>query len=106
MHVVFVEPNFPPNQRNFPRALHAVGAKVTGIGERPVEYLDQEMKHWLHAYEQVPTVVHEGSLLETVRKIQKREWVDRLETTVEARSLPSTVNRRLTGSDMSLASLA
>ena len=30
MHVLFVEPNFPKNQREFVRALHHVGAQVTG----------------------------------------------------------------------------
>ncbi len=34
MNVLFVEPAFPTNQREFVRALHAVGARVTGIGER------------------------------------------------------------------------
>jgi len=34
MHVVFVEPAFPRNQREFVRALRAAGAHVTGIGER------------------------------------------------------------------------
>ena len=33
MHVVFIEPRFPANQRHFVRALHAVGATVTAIGE-------------------------------------------------------------------------
>ena len=88
MHVLFVEPKFPFNQRQFVRGLHAVGARVTGIGEAPVEALDGELKGWLHAYEQVPSVVHEGAMLETVRRIQKREWVDRLEATVEAHILP------------------
>jgi phosphoribosylaminoimidazole carboxylase (NCAIR synthetase) len=88
MHVLFVEPKFPYNQRQFVRGLHAVGARVTGIGEAPVEALDGELKGWLHAYEQVPSVVHEGAMLETVRRIQKREWVDRLEATVEAHILP------------------
>jgi formate-dependent phosphoribosylglycinamide formyltransferase (GAR transformylase) len=87
MHVLFVEPKFPYNQRQFVRGLHAVGARVTGIGEAPVEALDGELKSWLHAYEQVPSVVHEGAMLETVRRIQKREWVDRLEATVEAHIL-------------------
>lgn len=89
MHVVFVEPAFPYNQREFPRALHAVGARVTGIGEAPLEALDDELKSWLHAYEQVSSVVHEPSLLEAVRRIQQREWVDRLEATVEAHILPT-----------------
>ena len=33
MHVVFVEPRFPSNQRFFVKALKEVGATVTAIGE-------------------------------------------------------------------------
>ena len=84
MHVLFVEPAFPTNQREFVRALRAVGARVTGIGEAPEEALDDELKSWLHTYERVPSVIDEGVLLHTVRSIQAREWVDRLEATVEA----------------------
>jgi len=84
MHVVFVEPAFPKNQREFVRALHQVGARVTGIGESPQGALDSELKGWLHRYEQVRSVVDEPALLETVRRIQAREWVDRLECSVEA----------------------
>ncbi len=53
MHVVFVEPAFPANQRQFVRGLHAAGARVTGIGEAPLEALDDELQHWLFHYEQV-----------------------------------------------------
>ena len=88
MHVIFVEPSFPANQREFARALRAVGAQVTGIGERPIEYLDNEMRGWLHAYEQVPSVVNEGALLEAVQRVQARDWVDRLEATIEAHIMP------------------
>ncbi len=84
MHVIFVEPAFPANQRQFVRALHEAGAHVTGIGESPVEALGDQLRSWLGAYEQVPSVVHEPSLHEAVRRIQARGWVDRLETTVEA----------------------
>ncbi len=88
MHVLFVEPSFPRNQRDFVRALAEVGAKVTGIGEAPVEGLDAELKSWLHGYEQVGSVTHTESLLETVENIQGREWVDRIEATVEAHIMP------------------
>jgi len=84
MHVIFIEPAFPKNQRQFVRALHAVGARVTAIGESPVEALDPELKSWLAGYERVRSVVHEPALLEAVQRIQRREWVDRLEATVEA----------------------
>src|SRR5436309_5193591 len=88
MHVLFVEPAFPSNQRQFVRGLHKAGARVTGIGERPLEYLDGELKSWLHAYEQVGSVCDEDALYRTVRRVQEREWVDRLEATVEAHILP------------------
>jgi carbamoylphosphate synthase large subunit len=88
MHVIFVEPAFPRNQREFPRALKAVGAKVTGIGESSVNSLDPELKSWLDAYEQVPSVTNERALYDTVKRIQSRGWVDRIESTVEAHTEP------------------
>ena len=88
MHVIFVEPRFPSNQRQFARALHAVGARVTGIGESPVEALGDQLRGWLNAYEQVPSVCDEQAMLDTVRRIQKRDKVDRLEATIEAHILP------------------
>jgi formate-dependent phosphoribosylglycinamide formyltransferase (GAR transformylase) len=97
MHVLFVEPAFPQNQREFPRALHRVGARVTGIGERSYEHLDPELKGWLDAYEQVPSVVHEDALFETVRRCQRRGWVDRLEATVEAHVMPTARVREACG---------
>jgi hypothetical protein len=89
MHVVFVEPAFPKNQREFVRALRAVGARVTGIGERSLDALDGELRDWLYRYEQIPSVTNEGALLAAVRRAQAREWVDRLEATVEAHILPA-----------------
>src|SRR5262245_15433284 len=89
MHVVFVEPAFPRNQREFVRALRAVGARVTGVGERPLEALDGELKEWLYRYERISSVTNEGALLDALRRVQAREWVDRLEATVEAHILPT-----------------
>jgi len=88
MNVVFVEPAFPRYQRDFVRALHAVGARVIGIGERPLEHLDDELRGWLAGYEQVGSVTDEPTLAHAVRAIQAREWVDRLETTIEAHVMP------------------
>jgi len=82
--VIFVEPCFPPNQREFARALHAVGARVTGIGERPKESLDPELRHWLHHYEQVGNVCDEQQLERVVRWVQERVRVHRLEAVVES----------------------
>ncbi len=89
MHVIFVEPSFPANQREFVRALHQVGATVTGIGESSKESLDGELRNWLFHYEQVPSVCDEAAMARTVRWIQGKSWVDRLEATVEAHILPT-----------------
>jgi len=88
MHVILVEPAFPKYQREFARGLSQVGARVTGVGERPVDFLDDELKGWLDDYVQVSSVVHEPTMLATVRDIQARGWVDRLETTIEAHIMP------------------
>ena len=53
MHVLFVEPSFPKYQPQFVRALASVGAKITGIGEGPVDSLTDDLKNWLDDYEQV-----------------------------------------------------
>ena len=88
MNVVFVEPAFPHYQREFVRALQATGHRVVGIGERPLAALGGELQHWLTHYEQVRSVVDEAALLDTVRGLQRRLWIDRLEATVEAHILP------------------
>ena len=82
--VVFLEPCFPANQREFVRALHAVGARVTGIGERPKESLDPELRHWLHHYEQIGNVTDVSQVERAVRFVQTKVRVDRLEAVVEA----------------------
>jgi hypothetical protein len=82
--VVFIEPCFPANQREFVRALHAVGARITGIGERPKESLDSDLRHWLTHYEQVKNVTDEGEVEKVVRWLQQRVHIDRLEAVVEA----------------------
>ncbi len=97
MNIIFIEPSFPSNQREFVRALHASGARVIGIGERPVDYLDHEVKHWLFEYVQIKSVVHEPSLLKAVKYIQSKLWVDRIEATIEAHIMPVAKVREATG---------
>ncbi len=85
--VVFLEPSFPANQREFVRALHAVGARVTGIGERPKESLDSGLRGWLTHYEQVSNITDEAQVERAVRFVQSKVRVDRLEAVVEAHVL-------------------
>jgi hypothetical protein len=93
VNVVFVEPAFPPTQRHFVRALAMVGATVIGIGERPAEWLDDELRSWMPHYHQVPTVVDAGVLTDAVRHVQGYLWVDRLEATIEAHTLAAAQAR-------------
>lgn len=97
MHVLFVAPHFPSYQRHFVRAMHSVGAKVTGIGEASLGHLDGELKSWMVGYEQVPSVCDEQAMLDAVRRVQRRSYVDRLETTIEAHILPTAAVREATG---------
>ena len=97
MHVLFVAPHFPSYQRHFVRAMHSVGAKVTGIGEASPAHMDSELKSWLHGYEQVPSVCDEQAVLDVVRRVQRREYVDRLESTIEAHILPIAAVREASG---------
>ncbi len=87
MHVIFVEPGFPYNQREFVRGLHEAGAAVTGIGEAPLEALDHDLRSWMVGYEHVSSVCNERALYDAVRRVQSRGWVDRMESTVEAHTM-------------------
>jgi carbamoylphosphate synthase large subunit len=87
MNVVFVEPFFPSTQRQFVRALAEVGASVIGVGERPADWLDDELKSWMAHYHQVPNVTEVGAMVDTVRWIQDKVWVDRLEATIESHTM-------------------
>jgi hypothetical protein len=97
MHVVLVEPSFPINQREFARALHDVGATVTGIGERSKDSLDEGLRRWLTHFEQVPNVCDERVMIEKVRWLQSKLSVDRLEATVEAHIMPAAHVREACG---------
>jgi formate-dependent phosphoribosylglycinamide formyltransferase (GAR transformylase) len=89
MNVVFVEPFFPANQREFARALAEAGATVIGIGEYPTDALDGQLKGWLHHYERVPSVTDVAAMTAAVRWVQDKLWVDRIEATIEAHTLPT-----------------
>ncbi|SDL83365.1 ATP-grasp domain-containing protein [Aliiruegeria lutimaris] len=88
MNIIFIEPGFPANQREFVRALYSIGADIYGIGERPVDWLDAETQARLTNYQQIESVTNEGALEWAVRDAQSKVWIDRMEATVEAHTLP------------------
>lgn len=95
--VIFLEPSFPQNQREFVRALHSVGARVTGIGERPKESLGDDLRHWLTHYEQVGNVTDDAQVERAVRFVQSKVQVDRLEAVVEAHMMTAARIREKCG---------
>jgi hypothetical protein len=97
MHIVFIEPRFPANQKLFVKALAEVGATVTAIGEGSKESLDDELKHWLSHYEEVKNVTDEQGVLDAVRTIQRFKPIDRLEAVVEAHIMPAARVREAAG---------
>ena len=97
MHIVFIEPRFPGNQKQFIKGLAEVGATISAIGEGSKDSLDSELRHWLTHYEEVTNVCDEKQVLNAVRFIQKHKHVDRLEATVEAHIMPCAHVREAAG---------
>ncbi len=95
MHIIFVAPHFPDYQKQFVRALHEVGAYVSGVGEADFYALSQEVRGWLGWYERVPSVTDEDELIGAVKRIQRRGRVDKLEATVEAHLLAAARAREV-----------
>lgn len=97
MNIIFVEPFFPANQARFAVALAAVGANVYGIGEYDEAGFPDELRDALTGYLKVGSVTNVGEMVDAVRFIQDQVWVDRLEATVEAHTMPAAEIREATG---------
>jgi len=97
VNVIFVEPAFPANQREFVRGLAEAGANVIGIGERPADWLDADLRGWMLHYEQIPNVTDIGALTEAVRFAQSKVWVDALESTIESHTMAAAYARETCG---------
>ncbi|HVV85601.1 MAG TPA: hypothetical protein VHE35_21220 [Kofleriaceae bacterium] len=97
MHVCFIEPRFPTNQKLFVRALAEVGATISAIGEGSKATLDDDLRHWLTHYEEVGNVTDPSQVLPAVQFIQRHKAIDRLEATVEAHIMPTAKVREAAG---------
>ncbi len=97
MNIIFVEPTFPGNQRRFALALASVGANVIGLGEGEEWGLDDELRSAMTGYYKVGSVTNVAEMTDAVRFVQSRVWVDRLEATVEAHTMPAAQVREATG---------
>jgi len=97
VNIIFIEPAFPPNQREFVRGLAEAGAAVIGIGERPVDHLDQDLRDWMFHYQQIDNVTDVGALVEAVRFAQSKVWIDALESTIESHTMAAAQAREACG---------
>jgi formate-dependent phosphoribosylglycinamide formyltransferase (GAR transformylase) len=88
VNIVFVEPFFPWTQRQFVRALKAVGAYVMVVSEYAFDHYDDELKSWIDWHYRIDSVTDEAALEWAVRQAQRHRWVDRLECSIEAHVLP------------------
>ena len=88
MNVIFLDPAFPSNQREYVRALASIGARVHGVGDRPIEWLDDELRSWMASYRRIASTTDEAAIEGAVREAQREVWIDRAETVVEAHVLP------------------
>jgi biotin carboxylase len=97
VNIIFVEPNFPANQRRFVHALASVGANVYGVGESDDHELGDELRGALAGYYRVGSVTNVEQMVEAVRFFQGQTWIDALEATVEAHTMPAAQVREQTG---------
>jgi formate-dependent phosphoribosylglycinamide formyltransferase (GAR transformylase) len=97
VNIIFVEPFFPANQQRFVHALASVGANVIGIGEYDEGSFSDELRGALSGFYKVSSVTNVKEMVEAVRFVQSKLWVDRLEATVEAHTMPAAQVREATG---------
>ena len=96
MNIIFVEPAFPANQRRFVHALASVGANVYGIGESDDAHLGDDLRGAMRGYYRVGSVTNVQELIDAVRFFQDKVWIDALEATVEAHTMPAAQAREAT----------
>ena len=96
MNIIFVEPAFPANQRRFVHALASVGANVYGIGESDDAHLGDDLRGAMRGYYRVGSVTNVQQLIDAVRFFQDQVWIDALEATIEAHTMPAAQAREAT----------
>ncbi|HKX66098.1 MAG TPA: ATP-grasp domain-containing protein [Intrasporangium sp.] len=96
MNIIFVEPAFPANQRRFVHALASVGANVYGIGESDDAHLGDDLRGAMRGYYRVGSVTNVQQLIDAVRFFQDKVWIDALEATIEAHTMPAAQAREAT----------
>ncbi len=79
MNVLMLSPGFPAEMPHFTRGLAEVGARVIGLGEQPAGMLAEGARRALRHYEQVDSLWDEHALVDTVRRLDSRFGIARVE---------------------------
>lgn len=97
MDVVFLNPAFPVEMPDFARGLAAVGARVWGVGDRPVQALPDKARAALTGYLQVPRLLDEDDVVRRVTDWLDGRRPDRVEATWEPLVLTAARLREVLG---------
>jgi hypothetical protein len=96
-HVAFVGPELFTSYGDMVRGLTTVGARVTGIGTRPPDRIDAELRRRLDGWVHVPDLGAKGAITDAVRAVMRRRPVDLLETGDESLVVPVAEARAALG---------
>lgn len=97
MRVLFIQPNYPLEQRFFARGLAAVGAEVIGVGDSHAP--DPAVEDALAAYLRVPHLRAEERAARTIADAVRHLQIDRVESLWEPTVLLAARMRELLGVD-------
>ena len=61
MNVAFISPAYPPEQQDFTRGLHEVGARVIGVGDGHEGALPEKVRRSLSHYLRIPQLFDEAA---------------------------------------------
>ncbi len=81
MNVVYISPNFPPNNAQFCMALHSQGVHVLGLGDEAYDSLRADLKASLTEYYRVESLLDDDQVLRALGYFTHRHGrLDRVES--------------------------
>ena len=95
MDVLFLSPSYPADIPLFVSGLAAVGARVIGVGDQPVDALPERSKQTLSSYVQIGSWADEDAAIQTVLGELAGRNVDLVETLWEPTMLMAARLREL-----------
>ncbi|MEO1084751.1 MAG: ATP-grasp domain-containing protein, partial [Acidobacteriota bacterium] len=96
-HVVFIGPDLFSAYTDMVRGLEQAGAMITGVGHTPLRGLDPRLHRRLSHYVRVSSLLDMRTVLDAVRKIDRRRTVDQIETGDESLVLMAAQVREAMG---------